>query len=109
MKDPLPKNFNNNQRYSSFQQSSGFAGKSHGGHGSNQTQMSKKKSDYCWNFNKGVPCRFGNKCKFIERCKYCDSPSHGVNTCVKLQKKLEGSNNSTGRPVQESKGNEANK
>ena len=23
----------------------------------------------------------------VERCKYCDSPSHGVHVCPKLQKK----------------------
>lgn len=50
-------------------------------------QVRRNKSDYCWNFNKGVPCKFGARCKFIESCKYCDSPSHGVNACVKLQKK----------------------
>ena len=50
-------------------------------------QVRRNKSDYCWNFNKGIPCKFGSKCKFIERCKYCDSPSHGVNACLKLQKK----------------------
>ena len=54
---------------------------------SNPMQVSRNKSNYCWNFNKGVPCKFGAKCKFIERCKYYDSPSHGVNTCQKLQKK----------------------
>ena len=56
-------------------------------------QVRRNKSDYCWNFNKGIPCKFGAKCKFIERCKYCDSPSHGVNACHKLQKK-EGPYNS---------------
>ena len=32
------------------------------------------------------------------RCKYCDSPTHGVNACMKLQKKErvsgQGANNS---------------
>ena len=59
---------------------------------SNPMQVRRNKSDYCWNFNKGVPCKFGAKCKFIERCKYCDSPSHGVNSCTKLLKK-EGARN----------------
>ena len=58
-------------------------------------QVRRNKSDYCWNFNKGVPCKFGAKCKFIERCKYCDSPSDGVNACFKLQKK-EGQKQSSG-------------
>ena len=56
----------------------------------NPMQVRRNKSDYCWNFNKGVPCKFGSKCKFVERCKYCDSPTHGVHACHKLQRK-EGS------------------
>ena len=67
----------------------------------NYSNGGKKKSDYCWNFNRGIPCKFGNRCKFIERCKYCDSPSHGVNNCQKLQKKSEGA----AKPVQESSNN----
>ena len=59
------------------------------------------KSDYCWNFNKGVPCKFGSKCKFIERCKYCDSPSHGVNGCFKLQKRSENTNAGREQPKNE--------
>ena len=47
----------------------------------------KKKADDCWNFNKGLTCKFGKKCRFIERCSYCDSPSHGISTCNKLEKK----------------------
>ena len=54
---------------------------------SNPMQVRRNKSDYCWNFNKGVPCKFGNRCKFVEQCKYCDSPTHGVHACHKLQKK----------------------
>ena len=46
----------------------------------------KKKVDYCWGFNKGVKCKFKNKCKFIEHCSYCDSPAHGVVNCEKLGK-----------------------
>ena len=47
----------------------------------------KKKNDYCWSFNKEAKCKFGKRCKFIERCSYCDSPSHGVTNCNKLDKK----------------------
>ena len=54
---------------------------------SNPMQVRRNKSDYCWNFNKGVPCKFGAKCKFIERCKYCDSPTHGVNSCSNCKRK----------------------
>ena len=66
----------------------GYAvGKNGGNSSNNPMQVRRNKSEYCWNFNKGVPCKFGAKCKFVERCKYCDSPSHGVNACPKLQKK----------------------
>ena len=61
-----------------------------------QMQVRRNKSDNCWNFNKGVPCKFGAKCKFVERCKYCDSPTHGVNACHKLQKKDGTKGNSNG-------------
>ena len=89
MKDPIPRN--------NFSQ--GFKGgftpgqvQNKSGNKSNNFTGGKKKSDYCWNFNKGVPCKFGSKCKFIERCKYCDSPSHGVHACNKLQKEQEATN-----------------
>ena len=83
MRDPLPKN---NHRGAVLPHYSG------GGFVNNKPsagnmQVSRNKSNYCWNFNKGVPCKFGPRCKFIERCKYCDSPSHGVNACTKLQRK----------------------
>ena len=98
MRDPLPKGmgqkFLGYHSYNSAQSShsAGAPGKTNG-----QQNAGRKKSDYCWNFNKGVPCKFGSRCKFIERCKYCDSPAHGVNNCPKLQKKSEG------KPVQESR------
>ena len=46
-----------------------------------------KKSDYCWNFNKGISCKFGPKCRVIECCSYCYSGSHGLNTCPKAKEK----------------------
>ena len=46
-----------------------------------------KSDDYCWNFNRGLVCKYGAKCKYIERCSYCDKPSHGRNTCLKLKDK----------------------
>ena len=55
--------------------------------GSNSKQQFRKKSDYCWNWNKGVPCKFSPKCKFIERCSYCDSGAHGILMCPKLENK----------------------
>ena len=65
MKDPIPKGGNKNSQFMHY--SNGQAVK-----GGNNTQR-RNKSDYCWNFNKGVPRKFGAKCKFVEKCKYCDS------------------------------------
>ena len=99
MQNPLPKgnksvtHFNGN--HTSFNKSGGNGpgnGKAGGGR--------KIKSPYCWNFNKGVKCKFGNKCKFIERCSYCDAPNHGVHVCPKLQKKEGGGANDNGPVVQ---------
>ena len=90
MRDPLPKNNNFRSAAYSHYSGGGFTAppKNHvGNNNSNHMQVRKDKSDYCWNFNKGVRCKFGARCKFIERCKYCDSPSHGVNACQKLLKK----------------------
>ena len=100
MRDPLPRNGGYQKNFgSNYQGSNGNAATQHRG---NNSFGGKKKSDYCWNFNKGIPCKFGSKCKFIERCKYCDSPSHGVNNCQKLQKKSEGN---AARSVQETSNN----
>ena len=89
MQDPLPKgnksvtHFNGN--HASFNKSGG------NGSGNGKAGAGRKiKSPYCWNFNKGVKCKFGNQCKFIERCSYCDAPNHGVHVCPKLQKKEGG-------------------
>ena len=87
MKDPIPRNYRSGM-YGHFGGGSYVNNRGSNGNTShNPMQVRRNKPDYCWNFNKGVPCKFGAKCKFIERCKYCDSPSHGVNACVKLQKK----------------------
>ena len=61
----------------------------------------RRKSDYCWSFNKGVSCKFGKKCKFIKRCRYCDSPAHGVYNCPKLESQKSKTNKIT--PDNESK------
>ena len=70
----------------------------------------KGKPTYCWNFNKGIKCRFGDKCRFTERCSYCDSPAHGIVACPKLDKKDKesimkknlklGDSNEAGKPHQ---------
>ena len=78
MKDPIQKF---NQQKGGYGHGSGSAKSSNGG------KNKHHKSDYCWNFNRGVKCKFGNKCKFIERCSYCDSSAHGLNTCPKKNKK----------------------
>ena len=80
-----PISHNQNQGIRSFQNSG------NGGSG-----LGKHKLDYCWSFNKGVRCKFGRKCKFIEHCSYCDSPSHGVINCQKLDKKDSGNSKSSG-------------
>ena len=75
MKDPLPKNSFNRNNFAGHASGGGYVGtRGFGGQGGNNNpmQVRRNKSDYCWNFNKGVPCKFGAKCKFIERCKYCD-------------------------------------
>ena len=89
MRDPLPRN--NSKGYNAGH---GFyvarGGSSNRNTSSNPMQVRRNKSNYCWNFNKGLPCKFGAKCKFIERCKYCDSPTHGVHACQKLLRKEAG-------------------
>ena len=106
MRDPIPRNNNKyGGNYQHFSSGRYVVSKNNGNSSTNPMQVRRNKSDYCWNFNKKVPCKFGAKCKFIEMCKYCDSPSHGVNACVKLQKKenyrapsnaQNGSSNGTG-------------
>ena len=103
MRDPLPKNFNKGTGYQPHYSGGGYvtnrgAGNS-GNSSSNPIKVRRNKSDYCWNFSKGVPCKFGAKCKFVERCKYCDSPSHGVHACQKLQKKEGYKSNSAPTPA----------
>ena len=77
MRDPIPRTSGSVQR-SNFGHFS--TGPSKGNHGN---QNKKPKSIYCWNWNKGIKCKFGKKCKFAERCSFCDSPSHGLHACVK--------------------------
>ena len=101
MKEPIPRNYGG-KSFIYQQHSNGGGSKAMGSSNSNNNNgygHTRKKSDYCWNFNKGIPCKFGLKCKFVERCKYCDSPSHGVHACPKLQKKKDAA---TAKPVQES-------
>ena len=90
MRDPLP---NRGQKFVNNFGQSNFSGNN--SHTQSNSKTGRKtlfagrrtKSDYCWNFNKGIKCKWGKNCRFIEHCSYCDSSSHGVNTCPKLEKK----------------------
>ena len=107
MKDPIMKSNNRSNAYGHYSGSGYTAPKSYGNNNSsnnNPMQVRRNKSDYCWNFNKGVPCKFGTRCKFIERCKYCDSPTHGVNACHKLQKKENTTSNTQAKPAANNSG-----
>ena len=94
MRDPIPRNHSGKGHFQfhgqqgnrlSVGNNSGTSSSS-----SNNNSGRRKSSDYCWNFNKGIPCKFGKKCRFIERCKYCDSTAHGIHVCPKLEAKKNG-------------------
>ena len=76
MRDPLPRNqFNRGNQ--------NFANQTKFCTGGGQNSGKRRKSDYCWNYNKGVKCKFGAKCRFIERCSYCDAGNHSLYNCPK--------------------------
>ena len=79
MRDPLPPRGSNPTRFSSV------SNQNYGG-GKGQPRKSRK-SIYCWNYNKGIPCKFGRNCKFIERCSFCDVGDHSLYNCPKADKK----------------------
>ena len=81
MKDPIPQR--TGQFYSNNDGKAMPSATGGGGGGK------KKEPDYCWNWNKGIPCKYGKKCHFVERCSYCDAATHGVNQCPKL---IDGNN-----------------
>ena len=88
MKEPLFKNgFNRNQNY---RQNNGYFsnGASTKNNQQNQSHQgaAKKKPDYCWNYNRGIRCKYGNKCKYIERCSYCDASNHAKFNCPKIER-----------------------
>ena len=49
----------------------------------NTGHKKRGKPNYCWNFNSGIKCSYGKKCRFVEHCSYCDNASHGVHQCSK--------------------------
>ena len=85
MRDPLPRSGGQNGK-SNFQFNT-HNNQVNGRRSSGTLPNKGKKPDYCWNFNKGVHCKYGKKCKFIERCSFCDSPDHGIHICPKVEAK----------------------
>ena len=97
MRDPLPKQYSNQQ----FSNNKFDAVQSHGNgisFGGNNTSSAsgsrgvqggshtnKKKPNYCWTFNKGF-CKDGSACCFVNRCSYCDAGDHGICICPKPKK-----------------------
>ena len=89
MRDPLPKHSHNaGQRFNNSSYS-GHATNKGVGSTNSASGSKKKKPDYCWNFNKGIKCKFGKGCKFIERCSFWDLPNHGIHVCPKAASKNE--------------------
>ena len=95
MREPLPKNHmpRNVNYYGGGNGSSAMSSYTNTNSNSNsnpkETHLKKlsKAPDYCWSFNKGKVCKYGDGCRYYEKCSNCDSPAHGVNTCPKLDKK----------------------
>ena len=83
MKDPLPRN---QHKFGS----TNYNSQNGSAKGSGNGKFKHKKSDYCWNYNRGVKCKFGSKCRFIERCSYCDSGAHALFNCPKKKQKTSG-------------------
>ena len=82
MRDPIQKFQNQNGYQSSagnYQANKASGGNNQSGHG----KKSGKKTKYCWAWNKGSSCKFGERCDFINKCSYCDSAEHGLHVCPK--------------------------
>ena len=100
MRDPLPKNNQNQSFGSQFQAATKIhggnnpssynnGGTSHNnsnGNNSNAGGQNKEVGRYCLNFNKGEKCKYGDKCRFVECCSFCDSPAHPAMSCPKMAK-----------------------
>ena len=102
MRDPIPKNFQNKNGGNRFS-AGGSSNASASYNGSHVPQSGNKKRQHCWSFNKGVKCKFGKNCRYIERCSYCDSSSHGVHICPKLDRKEGSSTPATAKRSDSSK------
>ena len=96
MKEHLPpRGGSGNGKTNNYNYTSGYSNNNNNGnsggkktqHGFGRLMKKQKGDDYCWNFNRGIPCKYGKNCRFWERCSYCDSVNHGLNTCSKAEKK----------------------
>ena len=65
MKDPIVKTATFRNNYQNFNNSFN-SGSNHSSANMTPQQNKSSKPRHCWNFNKGVPCKFSPKCKFIE-------------------------------------------
>ena len=92
MKDPLPRNNNKPGFVNNYQYSQQTVRQSHNNSPAHNGGQLKKRSNYCWNFNRGLKCKYGKKCRYYERCSYSDSYAHEVNVCPKLEDKPSSSN-----------------
>ena len=59
----------------------------HGRSNDDNQAPQKKRSNYCWKFNKNVFCSDGKNCKFPHRCYFCDGYNHGKHNCQKREKR----------------------
>ena len=74
-------------KFGSQNQSANSLGQAQGSSASgkaNARNQTKKKTNYCWAWNKEF-CNRGKKCHFVDRCSYCDAGDHGLNKCWKLK------------------------
>ena len=95
MRDPLPKNIHYHKMYQggSGYSNTGNRNASSTGEGATAAAVlgKKRKADYCKNFNKGLVCRYGKKCRFTERCSICNSADHPIIKCPQLFNKSDDS------------------
>ena len=66
MRDPLPKSGNGRTGGYAHYSGGGYVANRNGSTNQNPMQVRRNKSDYCWNFNKGVPCKFGENANLLK-------------------------------------------
>ena len=87
MRDPVQKGQFSGGKFGSQNQSANSLGQAQGssaGGKANAGNQTKKKTNYCWAWNKGA-CDRGKKCHFVDGCSYCDAGDHSLNKCWKLK------------------------